>query len=105
MSTEVYSVVGVTFDHRQDILSNFYKNYRHGGIYEIFLNKEDDNPYDANAISVSLELNGKLEQVGYIPKNKNVELRKKMSEIKSSKIKSMGVTATGDIGLSIVIEY
>ena len=105
MGKEAYTIVGVTFDHRQDVLSNFYKNYRHGGDYDVVLYKEDDNQYDKNAISVNLEINGKLEKVGYIAKTKNEELRNKFDMIKNAKIKSIGPNVNGDIGLSINIEF
>lgn len=100
-----YNVVGVTFEHRQDILSNFFKNYKHGGYYNVSLLKEDNNPYDNNAISVNLEVNNKTECIGYISKKENVELRNMMDKIKDAKIKSIGPNHNGDLGVSIVIEF
>lgn len=105
MNNKSYNVVGVTFDHRQDILSNFFKNYKHGGYYNVSLLKEDDNIYDYNAVSVNLEVNGKIECVGYISKNENVELRSLMDRIKDAKVKSIGPNRNGDLGLSIMVEF
>jgi hypothetical protein len=105
MTNEIYTVVGVTFENRQDILNNFYKTYQHGSVHEVFLYKEDDNIYDKNAISVNIEVDGKVEKVGYISKDKNKELRNKFNEIKNTKVKSIGPNINGDIGLSIIIEF
>lgn len=105
MSKRKYNVVGVTFEHRQDILSNFYKTYRHGGYYNVALIKEDDNPYDKNAISVNLEVNGKVECVGFISKNENVELRTMMDNIIDAKVHSIGPNRNSDLGLNIDVEF
>ena len=43
MSNQHYSVVGVTFENRQEILSDFFKGYRHGGKYSVKLVHETDN--------------------------------------------------------------
>ena len=100
-----YNVVGVTFEHRQDILSNFFKNYKHGAYYNVSLLKEDENPYDKNAVSVNLDVNGKVECIGYISKNENIELRNLMDKIKDAKVKSIGPNRNGDLGVSILVEF
>lgn len=105
MNKQKYTVVGVTFENRQDILNDFYKNYKHGGKYDVFLFKEDDNPYDANAISVNIEINGSIKRVGYISKKENIELRTKIEKIINAKVNSIGPNHNGDLGLSIEVEF
>ena len=105
MTSRKYVVVGVTFEHRQDILSDFFRDYKHGRIYEVYLYKEDDNPYDKNAVSVLLEVNEKIEKIGYISKNENVELRNMFEKIDSARVESIGPNRNGDIGLSITINF
>lgn len=98
------SVVGVTFEGRQEILSDFYNNiYKEGSKNPVELFLEDDNPYDSNAIKVSLEVGGKFNDIGYISKDDNVELRKVFKNIKKSYIQSMGANYKGVLGLTIAV--
>ena len=64
---------------------------------------EDDNPHDSNAIKVSLEVGGKFNDIGYISKDDNVELRKVFKNIKKSYIQSMGANYKGVLGLTIAV--
>ena len=106
MSSQCYSVVGVTFEGRQDILSDFYKSYRHGGHYDVMLEREPDNQYDKNAISVSLDVgNSDFKKVGYISKQDNELLGTVMDRLKTAKVHSMGPNYKGDIGLTIEAEF
>jgi hypothetical protein len=105
-TTETYQVVGVTFDGRQDILSDFFKKtYRVGGNYPIMLFLDNTNKYDKNAISVNAEIDGELKSLGFISRDENIELRKKFTRIIDSKIHSMGPNYRGIIGLSIDIDF
>lgn len=102
--TRVYNIVGVTFENRQEVLQDFYDNhYKVGGSYPIQLVLEDNNPYDSNAIAVHLFFNGKAQNVGYISKNENQELRKLINKIDMIELRSMGPNYKGILGLSIVV--
>ncbi len=107
MTNQCYSVVGVTFENRQQILSDFYKHYRHGGKYDVLLIHEDDNKYDKNAIGVMLDVGGcKYEHVGYISRQENEGLVPIVDagKVRSAKLHSMGPNYKGDIGLTIEAE-
>lgn len=107
LNKQSYPVVGVTFENRQEFLSDFYKRYKVGGKYGVLLEKEDDNPYDNNAISVSLaDLNNStFNKVGYISKNDNIALREKFGNIVTTRLQSMGPNYKGDIGLTIELTF
>lgn len=100
-----YIVVGVTFEGRQELLSNFYKNYRHGGIYNVKLMPEPWNEYDKNAIAVMLEIDGGLKKIGYIPKTENEDLHRHMPDVTSVCISSMGPNYKGILGLNIKVSF
>ena len=91
MSNQHYSVVGVTFENRQEILSDFFKGYRHGGKYSVKLVHEADNQYDPNAVAVHLDVGGGVFRgVGYISRQES--------------LRSIGPNYRGDIGLTIEAE-
>lgn len=101
----IYNVVGVTFEGRQDVLNDFFKNkYAVGGDYDCQLFLENDNQYDKNAVAVFLDTGNEFKSVGYISKGENVELRKIFGQIESVKLASMGPNYKGIIGLSIAVE-
>ncbi len=100
-----YQIVGVTFEGRQDVLSQFYKKYKVGKQYNVVLMPENDNPYDKNAISVALEIDDSYQCVGYISKNDNVALRKDFDCIYDTRLKSIGIGSNGNIGLSIRVYF
>lgn len=100
-----YHVVGVTFEGRQKVLAEFFKTYKVGRQYDVVLMPENNNAYDPNAISVALEVNGKYQCVGYIPKELNQELRNKMNFIASSRLKSIGYGTNGKIGITIRVDF
>jgi hypothetical protein len=62
------SVVGVSFEGRQDILARLYDRQRDGVTIVPSLKRWPDNPYDANAIAVHVTAPGETVQIGYIPK-------------------------------------
>ena len=104
--TKIYQIVGVTFDGRQEILNEFYKKtYRVGGKFPVLLLLDNTNKYDKNAISVNLEINGKYENVGFVSKNENVDLRKRFGNINQSLLHSMGPNYRGVIGFSIIVDF
>lgn len=99
-----YNVVGVTFDNKQEILNKFYKNYKYGSYYPVKLEKEDNNPYDKNAVAVLLDVDG-YQKVGFISKNENIEIRNLMDKIKDVKVATVGVSKNGNIGLNIIVIF
>ena len=107
METKCYGVVGVTFENRQDILSRFFKGYRHGGKYDVRLVHEADNQYDANAVAVMLDVGGgDFKGVGYIARQENEALSRNVDEgkVRSARLRSIGPNYRGDIGLTIEAE-
>lgn len=101
-----YPVVGVTFEGRQDILNRFYGRYAYGKKYGVRLFKEDDNQYDSNAVGVELETSPNVyEMVGYIPKDRNCELRAEWGRMKEASLRSIGPTRGNNIGLTISVKF
>ena len=108
IETRNYRVVGVTFEGRQERLSEFYKNYKVGHAYGVNLVPEDANPYDANAVAVQLEVRpGQYEMVGYLSgKNSdNIIARELMPKMRKAALGTIGPTRKGDIGLNINVTY
>ena len=106
MSIQHYPVVGVTFEGRQQILSDFFKGYHHGAHYAVALEREPSNQYDPNAISVSLDVGGSdFRKVGYISKQDNQLLGKVLDKVKTARLKSIGPNYKGDLGLTIEAEF
>lgn len=99
----IIPVVGVTFENRQDILNEFFKNYHCGGKYLIKLVKEDDNPYDKNAVAVYFEDTN--QKIGFISKNENEFIRKEFDNIKEVVIHSVNPNSKGIIAVSIVVYF
>ena len=61
-----FSVVGVTFEGRQDLLAKLYAIQEKGDtVLAGRLKREMENRFDPNAVAVEVEAN----QVGYIPKS------------------------------------
>ena len=107
MENQHYNVVGVTFEDRQEILSDFFKNYRHGGKYNVKLVHEADNQYDSNAVAVQLDVGGGVfKGVGYISRQENKALSQSVDagKVKSASLRSIGPNYKGDIGLTIEAE-
>lgn len=106
MSSQCYNVVGVTFEGRQQLLSDFFRSYRHGGKYDVRLKHEKNNQYDKNAVSVNLDFGGAdYRKVGYISRQDNGLLVKHLGKVKCAYLRSMGPNHNGDIGLTIEAEF
>lgn len=107
MSIHCYGVVGVTFEGRQQILSDFFRTYRHGSKHLVKLVHESDNQYDPNAVAVHLNVNGTdYKHVGYISKNENQAVLSALNagKVKSASLRSIGPNYCGDLGLTIEAE-
>jgi hypothetical protein len=53
---------------------------------DLMLIKEDNNIHDSNAVAVYSKRNNKLTKLGFIIKDKNVEIRNMMDSIKTTKL-------------------
>lgn len=106
VETMNYTVVGVTFENRQDILGEFYKSYKAGGRYGVKLVEETDNAYDPNAVAVHLETSPDVyRQVGYLSRNDNVLAKERMPRLAGARLRSIGPNRKGQIGLTIDVAY
>lgn len=68
-----FSVSGVTFDNRQEILVPYLEEFnKTGKRFHVLLVEEEDNKYDKNAIKVMMNgFNGELIHIGYVPKKRD----------------------------------
>lgn len=106
LNQKTYSVVGVTFDGRQNVLRKYYAEFvKTGKLRNCELILENDNKFDPNAVSVMICGEDRLEEIGFISKNENQEVRKIFDDIKDIRVKSMGRTEKGDIGISILVSF
>lgn len=98
-----FAAVGVTFENRQDILNEIYSDLIKNGIdnIPIVLKKEPENPYDANAIAITL-LDGR--SIGYVSKDFNEEIGNMLQDIKKSYIKSIYMNKKRIFNAMICIE-
>jgi hypothetical protein len=62
---------------------------------DLMLVKEDNNIHDSNAVAVYSKRNNKLVKLGFIIKDKNVEIRKIMDSIKTTKIIRSDIKSNG----------
>jgi len=101
-----FPVVGVTFENRQEIWSKILDdNLSFGVLPAVKLEKEDDNPYDSNAVAVRCLVDNDFKKVGYLPKRVNEGFRNIVKDKGfNCWIKSVGRGASGDIGASLRIE-
>lgn len=109
-----FNVAGVTFGERQKVLEDFYRNkYRSGGEYPVCLMKEEGNEYDPNAVAVLLQVDGDpygqkkpgWVQVGYVPRELNLTVRRKWDAISGMRVAGAGVSSGGRIGLSVAVDF
>lgn len=84
---DVFRVVGVLFDGRQDFLSRLFETQEK---LKISFEREPDNLYDKNAINVMVDINGELFRIGYIPKTHNVKFTEHLPVLHSYRILDFG---------------
>lgn len=100
-------LVGVSFDGRQDVIGELV------GDEALRFRREPDNEYDKNAVAVDVLAGGNIEQkgewlpVGYIAKDKNIELAKVLDDNKHASIVLKEITGGGEkaYGVNVEIEY
>jgi hypothetical protein len=109
-------LVGVTFEGRQDVISDLVGNE------QLRFRREPNNEYDANAVAVDAFVTegdgftqdadfGSFAQewlpIGYIAKDKNTELAKVLDDKKYAQIKLKEITGGEDkaYGINVEIEY
>ncbi len=100
-------LVGVTFEGRQDIISNLH------GDEEVRFRREPENEYDPNAVAVDVAVERNAEgdrdwhPIGYIAKDKNSELAKLLTEGKEAEIRITSITGGEgkSYGVNVYIEH
>lgn len=99
-----FAVVGVTFDNRQELLSELYSDSIKNGIDNIpvILKKEPENTYDKNAIAV---LTNDNQSIGYVSKDFNELIGEKIENIKRSYIKEIYMNKKRIFNAMICIEF
>lgn len=68
MKTVIFSVVGVTFEGRQEIIRQLT------GYEACRIVPEPDNPYDKNALAVQVKLSDEIVKIGYVAKDRAAQL-------------------------------
>lgn len=104
-------LAGVTFNGRQDLIKEL------SGSEELRFRREPDNEYDKNAVAVDALVwigdvpnTNQAEEwnpIGYIAKDKNIELAKALDDGKHAKITLSEITGGDDkaYGVNVEIEY
>lgn len=98
-----FAAVGVTFENRQDVISELYSDSVKSGIDNIpvILKKEPQNHYDKNAIAI-LTTDGR--SIGYVSKDFNELIGEKINDIKYSYIKDIYMNKKRIFNAMICIE-
>ena len=94
-------LVGVTFEGRQAVISTLK------GDEPLRVRREADNEYDPNAVAVDVKVGEELLPIGYIAKDKNLEIAKSMDAGIPVEIKLASLTG-GDgksFGVNIELQY
>lgn len=94
-------LVGVTFEGRQAVISTLKGNE------QLRVRREPDNEYDPNAVAVDVEIGDELIPIGYIAKDKNLEIAKSLDSGIPVNIK-MASLSGGDgksYGVNIELQY
>lgn len=94
-------LVGVTFEGRQAVISTLKGNE------PLRVRREADNEYDPNAVAVDVKVGEELLPIGYIAKDKNLEIAKSMDAGIPVEIKLASLTG-GDgksFGVNIELQY
>lgn len=77
-----YKVTGVTFQGRQEIISQLYKiMHETEESMQCHLVLQTDNEYDKNAISVNVFFNDVFYKIGYISRKENYNLRRQIQKV------------------------
>lgn len=94
-------LVGVTFEGRQAVISTLK------GDEPLRVRREADNEYDPNAVAVDVKVGEELLPIGYIAKDKNLEIAKSLDAGIPVEIKLASLTG-GDgksFGVNIELQY
>lgn len=94
-------LVGVTFEGRQAVISTLKGNE------PLRVRREADNEYDPNAVAVDVKIGEEMLPIGYIAKDKNLEIAKSMDAGIPVEIKLASLTG-GDgksFGVNIELQY
>ncbi len=94
-------LVGVTFEGRQAVISTLK------GDEPLRVRREADNEYDPNAVAVDVKVGEELLPIGYIAKDKNLEIAKSLDAGIPVEIKLASITG-GDgksFGVNIELQY
>lgn len=98
-------LVGVSFEGRQDVIDKLT------GEEELCFRREPKNEHDENAVAVDVCMSEVWLPIGYIAKDKNVELAKVLDDKKHAQIKLKEITGGEDdggkknLGVNVEIEY
>lgn len=94
-------LVGVTFEGRQAVISTLRGNE------PLRVRREADNEYDPNAVAVDVKVGEELLPIGYIARDKNLEIAKSLDAGIPVEIKLASITG-GDgksFGVNIELQY
>ena len=94
-------LVGVTFEGRQAVISTLKGNE------PLRVRREADNEYDPNAVAVDVQIGEELLPIGYIAKDKNLEIAKSLDAGIPVEIALASITG-GDgksFGVNIELQY
>jgi hypothetical protein len=94
-------LVGVTFEGRQAVISTLK------GDEPLRVRREADNEYDPNAVAVDVKIGEELLPIGYIAKDKNLEIAKSMDAGIPVEIKLASLTGGNgkSFGVNIELQY
>jgi hypothetical protein len=94
-------LVGVTFEGRQAVISTLKGNE------PLRVRREADNEYDPNAVAVDVKIGEELLPIGYIAKDKNLEIAKSLDAGIPVEIKLASLTGGNgkSFGVNIELQY
>lgn len=94
-------LVGVTFEGRQAVISTLK------GDEPLRVRREADNEYDPNAVAVDVQVGEELLPIGYIAKDKNLEIAKSLDAGIPVEIKLASLTGGNgkSFGVNIELQY
>lgn len=94
-------LVGVTFEGRQAVISTLKGNE------PLRVRREADNEYDPNAVAVDVKVGEELLPIGYIAKDKNLEIAKSLDAGIPVEIKLASLTGGNgkSFGVNIELQY